>query len=90
MTETGGPAPTMPERTPFPDDPGRAQQEIAAKLTSARIPYPENEQCDHYCGRPAKYRVLDERGYEQAVCCQECAPRYATRFEDKDGNEYNP
>lgn len=49
------------------------------------LPYPENEQCDRYCGRGARFRVLTERGDEQAVCCAECAPRYLLRFEDSDG-----
>lgn len=52
--------------------------------------YPEYEKCDRDCGRMAVFRVLDDRGYELAVCCRECAPRYVPHFEDKDGNEFNP
>ena len=58
--------------------------------SQARLPYPENEQCDRCCGRPAKYRVLTERGEEIAACCQECSPRFVNHFEDRDGNEFNP
>lgn len=52
--------------------------------------YPEYEKCERDCGRMARYRVLDGRGYELAVCCQECAGHFVNHFEDCDGNEFNP
>ena len=48
------------------------------------------EECDHYCGRMAEFRVLDYRGYELGVCCRECIPFYQPAFEDADGNIFNP
>lgn len=64
-----------------------------AVATSPRpdgVPYPEYEKCDRDCGRMAKFRVLDDRDYEQAVCCEECAPLYVPRFEASGGAVWLP
>lgn len=39
---------------------------------------PAPEQCD-YCPKPATKRVDDTRGYEVAVCCDDCV-KYAVRY----------
>lgn len=58
-------------------------------MTETRPPYPENVGCDRCLSRPAKYRVLDDRGHESAVCCNECAPRFLPVFEDARGNQFD-
>jgi hypothetical protein len=65
---------------------------LADALRASVAVYPENEKCDQCLTRWAKYRVLDTRGREEAVVCDEplCIDAFVRHFEDKDGNEMNP